>query len=72
MTWHALYFPLKSGSEAAVAERLHSSAPLHPEICDDSGRAVGRLLGTIDFVGHTKAIRGSSSSTATQPSSRRR
>jgi SchA/CurD like domain len=57
MSWHALYYPLKPGSEKEVGELFKASGRPQFDVRDDSGRTVGRLLGTMAFVGAGKAIR---------------
>jgi hypothetical protein len=57
MTWHALYYPLKDGSEQEVGELFRHSGRPQFDMRDDSGQAAGRLLGTMAFVGRGKAIR---------------
>jgi hypothetical protein len=57
MTWHALHYPLKVGSEDAVKELFRSSGRPDFDVTDGDGRPVGRLLGTMAFVGKGKAIR---------------
>ncbi len=57
MSWHALYYPLKDGAEKEVGELFRASGRPRFDVQDDSGRLVGRLLGTMAFVGKGKAIR---------------
>jgi hypothetical protein len=57
MTWHALYYPLKPGSEDEVGELFRSSGRPSFAVLDDRGRPVGRLLSTMVFVGRAKAVR---------------
>jgi len=57
MTWHALHYPLKPGSEDVVAELFRSSGRPQFDVKDGSGGTVGRLLGTMAFVGKGKALR---------------
>lgn len=56
-TWHALYYPLRPGSEETVKGLFRLSGRPQQEISDDDGRAVGRLLGTMAFVGREMAVR---------------
>jgi hypothetical protein len=55
--WHALYYPLKPGSEETVKELFRGSGRPRFDVTDGSGNKVGRLLGTLAFVGREKAIR---------------
>jgi SchA/CurD like domain len=57
MTWHALYYPLKPGSEKVVGDLFRASGRPQFTVRDDSGQTVGRLLGTMAFVGEGKAVR---------------
>ena len=57
MSWHALYYPLERGSEKEVGELFKSSGRPQFDVQDDSGQTVGRLLGTMAFVGNGKAVR---------------
>ena len=55
--WHALYYPLKPGIEEKVKELFrHSGRPAF-EITDAEGHEIGRLLGTMAFVGPEMAVR---------------
>ncbi|RKR92302.1 SchA/CurD like domain-containing protein [Micromonospora pisi] len=55
--WHALYYPLRPGSEEKVKELFRISGRPRFEIYGDDGRLVGRLLGTMAFVGREMAVR---------------
>jgi len=57
MTWHALHYPLRPGSEDAVRRLFQESGRPNFDVRDDQDRPVGRLLGTIAFVGAGKALR---------------
>jgi hypothetical protein len=57
MTWHALFYPLKSGSEEKVKDLFRTSGRPNFDVIDDGGRTVGRLLGTMAFVGKEMAVR---------------
>jgi hypothetical protein len=56
-TWHALFYPLKPGSEEKVKELFRTSGRPIFEVTDGDGRPVGRLLGTMAFVGKEMAVR---------------
>jgi hypothetical protein len=56
-TWHALYYPLKPGSEEAVKELFRRSDRPRFDVSDENGDVVGRLLGTMVFVGKEMAVR---------------
>jgi len=56
-TWHALFYPLKAGSEEAVKELFRASGRPRFEVRNDDGDVVGRLLGTMAFVGKEMAVR---------------
>lgn len=56
-TWHALFYPLKPGSEDKVKELFRGSGRPEFDVRDESGRPVGRLLGTMAFVGREMAVR---------------
>jgi hypothetical protein len=55
--WHALFYPLKPGSEDAVKELFRSSGRPGFDVRDEQGEVVGRLLGTMAFVGREMAVR---------------
>jgi hypothetical protein len=57
MSWHALYYPLKPGAEKEVGELFRTSGRPQFDVQDESGQTVGRLLGTMAFVGKGKAVR---------------
>lgn len=57
MTWHALYYPLLAGSERTVGDLFRASGRPRFDVTDADGVTVGRLLGTMAFVGQGKAIR---------------
>lgn len=56
-TWHAVSYPLKPGSEAAVKELFRRGAPVDTEITDAQGRVTARLIGMLGFVGPGLAVR---------------
>lgn len=56
-TWHALYYPLKPGSEETVKDLFRRSERPHFDVLDEKGNIVGRLLGTMVFVGKEMAVR---------------
>jgi len=56
-TWHALFYPLKSGSEEKVRELFRTSGRPEFDVRDAGGERVGRLLGTMAFVGREMAVR---------------
>jgi hypothetical protein len=55
--WLALLYPLKAGSEEAVAQIFRDSGRPSHTVVDDDGKEVGRLLRTLVFVGKEKAVR---------------
>ena len=55
--WHALYYPLKAGSEETVKRLFEASGRPKFDVRDDQGNVVGRLLGTMAFVGKEMAVR---------------
>jgi hypothetical protein len=56
-TWYALNYPLKAGSEDEVKELFRQGGRPAFDVRDDSGQVVGRLLGTMAFVGKEMAVR---------------
>jgi hypothetical protein len=56
-TWHALYYPIKEGSEEVVKELFRTSGRPNFEITGPDGQVVGKLLATMAFVGTGVAIR---------------
>ena len=56
-TWHALYYPIKAGSEETVKELFRQSDRPSFDVRDGEGNVVGRLLGTMVFVGKEMAVR---------------
>ncbi|HUY49313.1 MAG TPA: SchA/CurD-like domain-containing protein [Streptosporangiaceae bacterium] len=56
-TWHALFYPLKAGSEEKVKELFRHSDRPDFDVRDENGNVVGRLLGTMAFVGKEMAVR---------------
>jgi len=56
-TWHALFYPLKAGSEPTVKDLFERSGRPRFDVTDADGRVVGRLLGTMAFVGKEMAVR---------------
>lgn len=57
MTWHALHYPIRNGSEDVVKDLFRTSGRPNFTVRDDDGQQVGQLLGTMAFVGPGKAIR---------------
>jgi hypothetical protein len=57
MTWHALFYPLRLGTEETVKDLFKESGRPAFEVRDDAGNVAGRLLGTMAFVGAGTAIR---------------
>ena len=55
--WHALFYPLKPGSEEIVKELFAASGRPSFDVTDAKGEVVGRLLGTMAFVGKEMAVR---------------
>lgn len=56
-TWHALYYPLKPGSEEKVKELFGTGGRPDAQVQDEAGQPVGRLLATMAFVGREVAVR---------------
>lgn len=56
-TWHALRYPLKPGSEASVKDLFRDSGRPRFDVTDEKGEVIGRLLGTMAFVGNGIAVR---------------
>jgi hypothetical protein len=56
-TWHALFYPLRPGSEDTVKELFRTSGRPEFEVRDEAGAPVGRLMGTMAFVGREMAVR---------------
>ena len=56
-TWHALFYPLKPGSEEKVKDLFRRSGRPSFEVTDGDGKVVGKLLGTMAFVGREMAVR---------------
>jgi hypothetical protein len=56
-TWHALHYPLRPGSEEKVKELFRNSGRPTFDVLDGGGVPVGRLLGTMAFVGNRLAVR---------------
>lgn len=56
-TWHALFYPLKAGSEETVKKLFAASGRPQFDVTDADGRVLGRLLGTMAFVGREMAVR---------------
>jgi hypothetical protein len=56
-TWHALFYPLKAGSEEVVKDLFRRSDRPEFDVRDADGKIVGRLLGTMAFVGREMAVR---------------
>ncbi|MBV9843446.1 MAG: hypothetical protein JOZ47_00030 [Kutzneria sp.] len=56
-TWHALFYPLKAGSEEVVKELFRTSGRPQFDVRDADGKVTGRLLGTMAFVGKEMAVR---------------
>jgi len=55
--WHALFYPLKAGSEETVKELFRSSGRPSFDVTDGDELVIGRLLGTMAFVGKEMAVR---------------
>lgn len=55
--WHALFYPLKAGTEETVKELFRESGRPRFDVTDADGKVVGRLLGTMAFVGKEMAVR---------------
>ena len=55
--WHALFYPLQAGHEEAVKKLFRSSDRPEFDVRDGDGNVVGRLLGTMAFVGQEMAVR---------------
>lgn len=55
--WHALFYPLKAGSEETVKELFRDSGRPRFDVTDGDGNVIGRLLGTMAFVGKEMAVR---------------
>jgi len=55
--WHALFYPLKAGSEEEVKQLFRESGRPQFDVRDDDGAVAGRLLGTLAFVGKEMALR---------------
>ena len=55
--WHALFYPLKAGSEETVKELFRESGRPSFDVTDGNGNVIGRLLGTMAFVGKEMAVR---------------
>jgi SchA/CurD like domain len=55
--WHALFYPLKSGSEEEVKQLFRQSGRPQFEVRDETGAVAGQLLGTLAFVGKEMAVR---------------
>jgi hypothetical protein len=56
-TWHALFYPLKPGAEEKVKDLFRHSGRPSFEVTDEDGKVVGKLLGTMAFVGREMAVR---------------
>jgi len=56
-TWHALFYPIREGSEETVKELFRNSGRPQFEITSPDGKVVGKLLATMAFVGKGAAIR---------------
>ena len=56
-SWHALYYPIRAGSEETVKELFRQSDRPAFDVLDGAGSVVGRLLGTMVFVGKEMAVR---------------
>jgi SchA/CurD like domain len=55
--WYALFYPLKTGSEATVKDLFREGGRPDFDVRDENGEVVGRLLGTMAFVGKEMAVR---------------
>lgn len=56
-TWHALFYPLKPGVEEKVKDLFRTSGRPEFELKDADGKVIGKLLGTMAFVGNEMAVR---------------
>lgn len=56
-TWYALFYPLKAGSEETAKQLFRHGGRPDFDVRDDNGDVVGRLLGTMAFVGKEMAVR---------------
>lgn len=56
-TWHALFYPLLPGSEEKVKELFRTSGRPEFDVRGADGTVVGKLLGTMAFVGKEMAVR---------------
>jgi len=56
-TWNALFYPIKAGSEEVVKELFRQSDRPAFDVTDGAGNVIGRLLGTMVFVGKEMAVR---------------
>jgi len=56
--WHALFYPLKAGSEETVKDTVRRGRGRPSfDVTDGDGKVIGRLLGTMAFVGKEMAVR---------------
>jgi hypothetical protein len=55
--WHALFYPLKAGSEEEVKRLFRESGRPRFDVRDEDGAVTGQLLGTLAFVGKEMAVR---------------
>jgi hypothetical protein len=55
--WHALHYPLQQGSEEKVKQLFRESGRPSFDVLNEGGVPVGRLLGTMAFVGDRLAVR---------------
>ncbi len=56
-TWHALFYPLVAGSEDKVKELFRVSGRPEFDVKAPDGTVIGKLLGTMAFVGKEMAVR---------------
>lgn len=56
-TFHALFYPLKPGSEDVVKKLFAAGGRPRFDVTDADGKVAGRLLGTMAFVGKEMAVR---------------
>lgn len=56
-SWHAIVYPIRPGTEDAVAKLFRGGERVSTEIHGPDGAVVARLLHTMVFVGNGKAMR---------------
>jgi SchA/CurD like domain len=55
--WHAVLYPIKKGAERQVGELFQQARITDTAIRDSDGAEVGKLLGTMVFVGPGRVLR---------------